>query len=199
MNPITSFLGIVLALAGAAVGYWSNPYLAMVFFAAAAIIASSLKIADALQTFVILRMGKLQSAKAAGVFAIIPILDTARHHRPEFPQNRNLNDNERRQTAVALNARFTRIPVAVYTLSEMIGSSMLAALLYDRKDADERLTEGGIQSGFRPPQKNGTIGNDTDGAVREWRENTILPKVTVRVLDAFWVDLCQYACDKFQV
>ena len=75
MNPITSFLVFACVLAGLAVGYWVNPFLAFVFFAAAAIIAMSLKMANVWQKFVVLRMGKRQSVKGAGMFAIIPILD----------------------------------------------------------------------------------------------------------------------------
>ena len=75
MNPITAFLVFAFSLAGVAIGYWVNPYLALVFFAAAVTIAMSLKMANVWQKFVILRMGKLQSVKGAGMFAIIPVLD----------------------------------------------------------------------------------------------------------------------------
>ena len=61
MNPITSFLVFFFILVGLAIGNWVNPYLAPVFFGAAIIIAMSLKMANTLQKFVILRMGKLQS------------------------------------------------------------------------------------------------------------------------------------------
>jgi hypothetical protein len=47
-----------------------------VLFVAAAVIALSLKMANAWQKFVILRMGKLQSVRGAGLFAIIPVLDS---------------------------------------------------------------------------------------------------------------------------
>ena len=73
MNPITAFLVFTCIVAGVAVGYSVNPYLAFVFFGAAVIIALSLKMANVWQKFVILRMGKLQSVKGAGLFAIIPI------------------------------------------------------------------------------------------------------------------------------
>ena len=36
----------------------------------------SLKMANAWQKFVILRMGKLQSVRGAGLFAIFPVLDS---------------------------------------------------------------------------------------------------------------------------
>src|ERR1700745_3686985 len=76
MNPITAFLVFAFVFAGAAVGYWVNSYLAFVLFGAAAIIAFSLKMANAWQKFVILRMGKLQSVRGAGLFTIIPVLDS---------------------------------------------------------------------------------------------------------------------------
>src|SRR5436305_2472632 len=75
MNPITSFLVFVLILAGFASGQWINLYLAFLCFGAAAIVALSLKVANAWQQFVILRMGKLQGVKGPGMFAIIPIFD----------------------------------------------------------------------------------------------------------------------------
>ena len=76
MNPVTSFLVVVCVLVAAAVGYLVNPYLAFVFLAAGAVIATSLKMANVWQKFVVLRMGKLQGVKGTGMFAIIPIIDS---------------------------------------------------------------------------------------------------------------------------
>ena len=56
MNPITSFLVFAFILAGWAIGNWVSPYLASAFFAIAVIIALSLKMANAWEKFVILRM-----------------------------------------------------------------------------------------------------------------------------------------------
>src|SRR5580658_4358555 len=75
MNPITTFLVFTCIAAGLAVGYWASPLAGLAFFAAAAIIATSLKMANVWEKFVILRMGKLQGVKGAGLFAIIPVLD----------------------------------------------------------------------------------------------------------------------------
>jgi regulator of protease activity HflC (stomatin/prohibitin superfamily) len=161
MNPITSFLVFVLLLAGLAVGYWINPYLAFVFFVAAAVIALSLKMANAWQKFVILRMGKLQSVKGAGMFAIIPVLDNVvavidgRIQTTAFNAEQALtkdtvpvnvdaiifwhvHDAEKAALAIT-NYREAIDRVAQTSLREMIGSSMLAALLSDRKEADEQL------------------------------------------------------------
>lgn len=65
MNPITVFLVFACIVTGLALGYWANPYLALVFFVAAAVIAMSLKMANAWEKFVVLRMGKLQSVRGA--------------------------------------------------------------------------------------------------------------------------------------
>jgi regulator of protease activity HflC (stomatin/prohibitin superfamily) len=161
MNPITSFLVFVSILASLATGYWMNRYLAVTFFAAAAIIAVSLKMANAWQKFVILRMGKLQSVKGPGMFVIIPVLDnvvavideriqtTAFNAeqaltRDTVPVNVDaiifwhVHDAEKAALAIT-NYREAIDRVAQTSLREMIGSSMLTALLSDRKDADEQL------------------------------------------------------------
>ena len=161
MNPITAFLVFACTVAGFAVGYWVNPYLAFVFFGAAAIIALSLKMANAWQKFVILRMGKLQSVRGAGLFAIIPVLDSViavidgRIQTTAFNAEQALtkdtvpvnvdaiifwhvHDAEKAALAIT-NYREAIDRVAQTSLREMIGSSMLAALLSDRKEADEQL------------------------------------------------------------
>ncbi len=138
-----------------------NHYLALAFFGAAVIIALSLKMANAWQKFVILRMGKLQSVKGPGMFVIIPIIDnvvavidgriqtTAFNAeqaltRDTVPVNVDaiifwhVHDAEKAALAIT-NYREAVDRVAQTSLREMIGSSMLAALLSDRKDADEQL------------------------------------------------------------
>jgi regulator of protease activity HflC (stomatin/prohibitin superfamily) len=161
MNPIASFLVFVCVLAGVLVGYLLSPYIAAVFFVAAVIVALSLKMANAWQTFVILRMGKLQSVKGAGLFAIIPIIDSVvavidgriqttafnaeqALTRDTVPVNVDaiifwhVHDAEKAALAIT-NYREAIDRVAQTSLREMIGSSMLAALLSDRKEADEQL------------------------------------------------------------
>jgi len=161
MNPITSFLVFFFVLAGLAIGNWVNPYLAPVFFGAAIIIGMSLKMANTWQKFVILRMGKLQSVKGAGMFVIIPILDnviavideriqtTAFNAeqaltRDTVPVNVDaiifwhVHDAEKAALAIT-NYQEAIDRVAQTSLREMIGSSMLTTLLSDRKDADEQL------------------------------------------------------------
>ncbi|HEY7888045.1 MAG TPA: hypothetical protein VIC29_07465 [Steroidobacteraceae bacterium] len=62
--------------AAIAVGYWVDLYLGLVLLAVGLLIGSSLKVANVWQKFVILRLGKLQSVRGAGLFAIIPVLDS---------------------------------------------------------------------------------------------------------------------------
>jgi regulator of protease activity HflC (stomatin/prohibitin superfamily) len=161
MNPITAFLVFACIVAGAAVGYWVNTYLAFAFFAAAAFIALSLKMANTWEKFVILRMGKLQSVRGAGLFAIIPIVDNVvavideRIQTTAFNAEQALTKDtvpvnvdaiifwhvhDAEKAALAITHYREAIDrVAQTSLREMIGSSMLAALLSDRKEADEQL------------------------------------------------------------
>jgi regulator of protease activity HflC (stomatin/prohibitin superfamily) len=76
MNPVTSFLVFVCIIVGMACAYWVNVFLAIPFFLLAVLVAASLKMANVWQKFVILRMGKLQSVKGAGMFVIVPVLDS---------------------------------------------------------------------------------------------------------------------------
>ncbi|MDB5990065.1 MAG: rane protease subunit, stomatin/prohibitin [Herbaspirillum sp.] len=163
MNSITAFLVFVFMLAGLAVGNWVNPYFAFVFFGIAVIIAFSLKMANVWQKFVILRMGKLQSVKGAGLFVIIPVIDNVvavidcRIQTTAFNAEQALTRDtvpvnvdaiifwhveDAEKAALAITHFKEAIDrVAQTSLREMIGSSMLAALLSDRKEADEALKE----------------------------------------------------------
>jgi len=161
LNPITSFLFFVLVLGGLAVGQWVNLYLAFLFFGTAAIVALSLKMANVWQKFVILRMGKLQGVRGPGMFAIIPILDNVvavideRIQTTAFNAEQALTKDtvpvnvdaiifwhvhDAEKAALAITDYRQAIDrVAQTSLREMIGASMLAALLSDRKEADEQL------------------------------------------------------------
>ena len=163
MNPITLFLAVACVLVGAALGEWVNLYLAAPFIVAAVIIALSLKMANAWQKFVILRAGKLQSVKGPGLFAIIPVLDNVTAVIDERIQTTAFNaeqaltkdtvpvnvdaiifwhvhDAEKAALRIT-NYRQAIDRVAQTSLREMIGASMLAALLSDRKTADEHLRD----------------------------------------------------------
>jgi regulator of protease activity HflC (stomatin/prohibitin superfamily) len=161
MNPIAAFLGLVCVAAGAATAFRTNIYLALPFVVVAALIASSLKMANVWQKFVILRMGKLQGVKGAGLFVILPIVDrvvavidgriqtTAFNAEQALTKDTvpvnvdaiifwHVHDAEKAALAIT-NFREAIDRVAQTSLREMIGSSMLAALLSDRKEADEQL------------------------------------------------------------
>jgi regulator of protease activity HflC (stomatin/prohibitin superfamily) len=161
MNPITSFLVFALGLGGVAAGYLGHIYPGIALIGAAALVAASLKMANVWQKFVILRMGKLQSVRGAGLFVIIPVLDSVvavidgriqttafnaeqALTRDTVPVNVDaiifwhVHDAEKAALAIT-NYREAIDRVAQTSLREMIGSSMLAALLSDRKEADEQL------------------------------------------------------------
>jgi regulator of protease activity HflC (stomatin/prohibitin superfamily) len=161
MNPITGFVVFALVAAGFATGYYVNPYVGAALLAAAAAVGASLKMANVWQKFVVLRMGKLQGVKGAGLFAIIPVLDRVVAVIDERIQTTAFNaeqaltkdtvpvnvdaiifwhvqDAEKAALAIT-NYREAIDRVAQTSLREMIGSSMLAALLSDRKEADEQL------------------------------------------------------------
>jgi regulator of protease activity HflC (stomatin/prohibitin superfamily) len=163
MNPITAFLVFLCVVAGAATAYWVNPYVAFAFFALAGLLALSLKMANTWEKFVILRMGKLQSVRGAGLFTIIPVLDNVVAVIDERIQTTAFNAeqaltrdtvpvnvdaiifwhvHDAEKAALAITRYREAIDrVAQTSLREMIGASMLAALLSDRKEADEQLKE----------------------------------------------------------
>ena len=163
MNPVTSFLVFLFLVAGIASAYWVNLFVAIALFIVAAVVAASLKMANVWQKFVILRVGKLQSVKGAGMLVIIPIIDSVaavidqRIQTTAFNAEQaltkdtvpvnvdaiifwNVTDAEKAALAIT-NYREAIDRVAQTSLREMIGSSMLASLLSDRKDADEHLKE----------------------------------------------------------
>jgi regulator of protease activity HflC (stomatin/prohibitin superfamily) len=161
MNPITTFLTFVLLVAGVAAGYSGYLFMGVALIAVALIVATSIKVANVWQKFVILRMGKLQSVRGAGIFAIIPVLDSVvavidgRIQTTAFNAEQALTkdtvpvnvdaiifwnvDNAEKAALAITNYREAIDRVAQTSLREMIGSSMLASLLSDRKEADEQL------------------------------------------------------------
>jgi regulator of protease activity HflC (stomatin/prohibitin superfamily) len=152
---------VACVLVGAALGETVNLLIAPPFIVAAIIIALSLKVANVWQKFVILRAGKLQSVKGPGIFLIIPVVDTVvavideRIQTTAFNAEQALtkdtvpvnvdaiifwNVHDAQKAALEItNYRQAIDRVAQTSLREMIGSSMLAALLSDRKTADEHL------------------------------------------------------------
>ena len=163
MNPVTAFLVAVSLGVGVVLTYWISPLLGLPFVALAVIIAFSLKMANTWQKFVILRLGKLHSVKGAGLFAIVPVIDnviavidvriqtTAFNAeqaltRDTVPVNVDaiifwhVHDAEKAALAIT-NYREAIDRVAQTSLREMIGMSMLTALLSERQEADAQLKE----------------------------------------------------------
>ncbi len=162
MNPIAVFL--VVALVALAFGAGEiKPYLAGPFILAAVIVMLSLKMANAWQKFVVLRAGKLQGVKGPGLFWIFPVIDSITAIIDERIQTTAFNAeqaltrdtvpvnvdaiifwhvHDARKAALEItDYRMAIDRVAQTSLREMIGSSMLSALLSDRKTADERLRD----------------------------------------------------------
>ncbi|WP_431068287.1 slipin family protein [Ralstonia holmesii] len=161
MNPITAFIVVFLLVAGGAAGMFVSLLLAPVFVIAAILVASTLKMANAWQKFVILRAGKLQSVKGPGLFMILPIVDSVTAVIDERIQTTGFNAeqaltkdtvpvnvdaiifwhvHDAQKAALAITDYRQAIDrVAQTSLREMIGASMLSALLSDRKAADEQL------------------------------------------------------------
>jgi regulator of protease activity HflC (stomatin/prohibitin superfamily) len=161
MNPITALVTIVFA-AVAVLLFLIGQFPAAVGVGILAVLtAYSLKMANNWERFVILRAGKLSSVKGPGLFVIIPIIDSITAVIDERIQTTGFNAESAltRDTVpvnvdaivfwhvhdaqrAALNITDYRGAVervAQTSLREMIGSSMLSALLSERKAADELL------------------------------------------------------------
>jgi regulator of protease activity HflC (stomatin/prohibitin superfamily) len=161
MNPITSFLVFVLVVAGFGIGYRVNLYVGGALLVLAALVSASLKMANVWEKFVILRMGKLHSVRGAGLFVIIPVIDNVvavideRIQTTAFEAEQALTKDtvpvnvdaiifwrveDAQKAALAITHYREAVDrVAQTSLREMIGASLLASLLSDRKEADERL------------------------------------------------------------
>lgn len=161
MNPITLLITVVLGAAGAILVMAQMPQAGAGLFILAALTFFSLKMANNWERFVILRAGKLSSVKGPGLFAIIPIIDSITAVIDERIQTTQFNAEQAltRDTVpvnvdavifwhvhdaqrAALNITDYRQAidrVAQTSLREMIGSSLLSALLSERKSADEVL------------------------------------------------------------
>jgi regulator of protease activity HflC (stomatin/prohibitin superfamily) len=161
VNPITLFLVAALFLLGMGAGGAINVFLGAGFIIAAAVVALSLKMANVWQKFVVLRAGKLQGVRGPGLFWIFPVLDSVvaiideRIQTTAFNAEQALTKDtvpvnvdaiifwhvhDARKAALEItDYRMAIDRVAQTSLREMIGSSMLSALLSDRKTADEKL------------------------------------------------------------
>jgi regulator of protease activity HflC (stomatin/prohibitin superfamily) len=161
MNPITLLITFIFGVIGAVLVMAQIPLVGAGFFVLATITMFALKMANNWERFVILRAGKLSSVKGPGLFAIIPIIDSITAVIDERIQTTQFNAESAltRDTVpvnvdavifwhvhdaqrAALNITDYRQAidrVAQTSLREMIGSSLLSALLAERKTADEVL------------------------------------------------------------
>lgn len=161
MNQITLLVTVIFGVIGALL-FVSGLFLPGLGFGVLAVLTLfSLKMANNWERFVILRAGKLSSVKGPGLFLIIPIIDSITTVIDERIQTTAFNAEQAltRDTVpvnvdaivfwhvhdaqrAALNITDYRSAidrVAQTSLREMIGSSLLSALLAERKAADEVL------------------------------------------------------------
>jgi len=121
------------------------------------------KVANVWEKFVVLRVGKLQGVRGPGFFMIIPVIDNVVAVIDERIQTTSFNAeqaltkdtvpvnvdaiifwhiHDAQKAALAITDYRQAIDrVAQTSLREMIGSSMLAALLSDRRAADAQLRD----------------------------------------------------------
>jgi len=163
MNPITLVISTFFLLAGLAAGGLVNIYYGPPLIIIGLLVGMSLKVANVWEKFVILRVGKLQSVRGAGLFMIIPVLDSVvavideRIQTTAFNAEQALTKDtvpvnvdaiifwhvcDAQKAALSITDYRQAIDrVAQTTLRELIGSSMLATLLSDRVVADTHLRD----------------------------------------------------------
>jgi regulator of protease activity HflC (stomatin/prohibitin superfamily) len=161
MNPITMFLTLLAVLIGLLLLAARLPLPAAALFVLAVLIFASLKMANAWERFVILRAGRLHGVKGPGLFLIVPILDSItaiidqRIQTTAFSAEQALTRDtvpvnveavvfwhvhDAQKAALNItNYREAVDRVSQTSLREMIGASLLAALLSERQAADEFL------------------------------------------------------------
>ena len=162
MNQITVLATVVLgAIAAALIVVLHQLQAGVVVAVLAVLVFFGVKMANNWERFVILRAGRLSSVKGPGLFFMIPIIDGVAAVIDERIQTTGFNAEQAltRDTvpvnvdaivfwhvhdaqSAALNITNYREAierVAQTSLREMIGSSMLSALLAERKAADEVL------------------------------------------------------------
>lgn len=163
MNPLPTLVFAICLLAGIAVGMFFNVYLGALVILVALFLGLSVKVANVWQKFVILRLGKLRGVKGPGLFMILPFLDTVvavideRIQTTAFNAEQALTKDtvpvnvdaiifwhvcDAEKAALAITDYRQAIDrVAQTTLRELIGASVLAMLLSDRKVADTHLRD----------------------------------------------------------
>lgn len=160
MNPITLTLTVVLILAGAALAPVSI-VLAAALILCGLLVFLSLRVANAWERAIVLRAGRFAGVRGPGLYLMIPVVDSVaavvdgRIQTTSFNAEQALTRDtvpvnvdaiifwqvhDARKAAIEIQDYRQAIDrVAQTSLREMIGASMLSALLSDRKTADERL------------------------------------------------------------
>jgi regulator of protease activity HflC (stomatin/prohibitin superfamily) len=160
VNPITLTLTVVLVGAGVALAPL-NVVVAAALVVLGVLTFLSLRIANAWERAVVLRAGRFAGVKGPGLFLMVPVIDRiaavvdGRIQTTSFNAEQALTRDtvpvnvdaiifwqveDARKAAIDIQDYRQAIDrVAQTSLREMIGSSMLSALLSDRKTADERL------------------------------------------------------------
>jgi regulator of protease activity HflC (stomatin/prohibitin superfamily) len=163
MNAITFFVVAVVVAVGALFAVLGSLTIAIACWVVAAVISQTVKMANTWEKFVVLRAGRLQGVKGPGLFAIVPVVDRIvavideRIQTTAFNAERALTKDtvpvnvdaiifwhvhDAQKAALAItNYRQAIDLVAQTSLREMIGSSMLASLLSDRRASDRQLSE----------------------------------------------------------
>jgi regulator of protease activity HflC (stomatin/prohibitin superfamily) len=163
MNTITLFVVAVIAAIGALFAAMGSLGLGIAFWVVAAVVSQSLKMANTWEKFVVLRAGKLQGVRGAGLFVITPVVDRVvavideRIQTTAFNAEQALTKDtvpvnvdaiifwhvhDAQKAALAITDYRQAIDLVAQTsLREMIGSSMLAALLSDRRATDKQLSD----------------------------------------------------------
>jgi len=162
MNQITVLVTVVLgAIAAGLIVVLHQLQAGAVVAVLAVLVFFGLKMANNWERFVILRAGRLSSVKGPGLFFMVPIIDSVAAVIDERIQTTGFNAEQAltrdtvpvnvdaivfwhvhdAQSAARniTNYREAIERVAQTSLREMIGSSMLSALLAERKAADEVL------------------------------------------------------------
>jgi len=162
MNPVSAVIFIVF-LGGAALSFVARMPIGITILLAliGIFLGYSVKMAQQWEKAVVLRLGKLYAVKGPGLFILVPIIDQVatwidqRIRTTEFGAEQALtrdtvpvnvdaiifwmvHDAQRAAIEIAdYNSAVQR--VAQTSLREMIGSSVLSALLSERKEADATL------------------------------------------------------------
>ena len=164
-NAPAAALSLICFLLAAACGFLmrdaAGAVLAIAFVLAGFLISSSLKMANQWERAIVLRFGRLEGVKGPGLFLIVPVIDRVAMWIDQRIQTTQINAEQalsRDTVPVNIDAivfwqvhdperaaleitdyRSAIERVAQTSLREMVGSSMLATLLSDRKEGDELL------------------------------------------------------------